>query len=124
MRTATTLDIFRRLQAAAMAGNEVLKPVHYIGFGNGAHNADGSLKPFDATRESLFNLVLLKPVISLTQPTLYIARAKAFAMGDELPSVSEAALYDIDQRIIAMATFPVKNTAAGERYSITLQARF
>lgn len=124
MRTATTLDIFRRLQAAAMANNAVLKPVHFIGFGSGAHNPDGSLKPFDSTREAMFNRVVLKPLVSLTQPTLYIARAKAYAMGDELPVVSEAALFDEDERIIAMAVFPPKYTAPGERYSITLQVRF
>lgn len=124
MRTATTLDIFRRLQSAALAGNDVLKKAHYIGFGKGAHNPDGSLKPFDATRESMFDRVVLKPIISLTQPTLYITRAKAFAMGDELPVVSEAALFDEDERIIAMAIFKPKFTEPGERYSITLQARF
>lgn len=123
-KEAVTLDIFRRLQAAAVAGNDVLKPAAFIGFGNGGHNPDGTIKPFDSTRESMFNRLVVVPLDSLTQPDLYMARAKGTTTGDALPLVSEAALYDEDMRIMCMAVFPPKTTGPGETYTATLQMRF
>lgn len=123
-KESVTLDIFRRLQAAAAAGNATLKKAAFIGFGDGGHNPDNTIKPFDSTREAMFNRLLVKPLDSLTQPDLYIARAKATATGAELPVVSEAALYDEDMRIMCMAVFSPKYTGVGETYGVTLQVRF
>ena len=121
---AVTLDAFRRLQAAALSGHDVIKKAFYMGFGTGGHNPDNTIKPFDSTQEAMFNRVAVVELDSLNQPSLYMARAKATIMGDVLPVVSEVALYDEDMRIIAMAVFPPKYTSAGEAYKPVMQVRF
>lgn len=123
-RTAVLLDAYRRLQAEALAGNTVLKPAAFIGFGDGGHNADNTPKPIDSSREGLFHEVVVKELSALIQPTMYMTRARAIAQGQELPVVSEAMLYDEDMRPIAMAVFPPKYTAEGETYEVTLQVHF
>lgn len=123
-KAGLVLDVYRQLQAAAAAGNEQMAPIAFIGYGNGGHNDDNTVKPLDASRTSMFNLVVLKEVSELTQPSLYIARARAIVSGAEIDVISEAALFDSSNRIIAMAVFPPKYTTEGETYGVTMQLRF
>lgn len=123
-KAGIVLDIYRQLQASAAAGTSEMAPISYIGYGNGGHNADNTVKVLDASRTEMFNLVALKEVSELTQPSLYVARARAIISGSEIDVISEAALFDANGRIIAMAVFPPKYTTTGETYGVTMQLRF
>lgn len=121
---AVTLDIYRRLQAAASGGFDELKPAAFMAFGDGAHHADGSLKPFSSELEALNHHIVTLPLTERSLPDLYKLRAKCVLNGSNVERLDEAILLDADMRPMSMAVFPLKNTAPGETYSVTLLMHF
>lgn len=126
MSEAVTLDIFRARLAAAVAGDGPVPVVAQMAFGTGGHAPDGTAKPVDAARTSLYAEALRKPVTSITRPQPTWIEVKAVLTESDLvgQTLSEAALVDSSGQLIAMKTFAPKVKEADERIEITISLKF
>lgn len=126
MSEAVTLDAFRARLAAHMAGEAAAPVITHMAFGRGGHTAANAPKPVDASRTTLFDERLRKPVQSIVRPQPTWVEAKGVITESELngETISEAALVDAAGNLIAMKTFAPKVKEADERIEITLTLRF
>lgn len=120
------LTQFRRKIAAHMAGSGVLSPAKYVAFGDGGHNADGSVVSVSEQQTGLNHEVLRKELSAIKQEDLLSFTGKGAIEKEELVGValSEAALIDSDGDCIAVKTFPPKVIGSDERYEIAIRVRF
>lgn len=126
MSEAITLNAYRRRLAAHNAGLMVMKPIAFMAFGDGGHNADMTAKAPDEEATALFHEVLRKPLAAVTQEDFYSVTGKGLVDGDELigVAVSEAALVDADGNLCGIKTFAPKHKEDGEQYGINLTLRY
>lgn len=126
MSEAVTLDAFRARLAAAVAGEGPAPVVAQMAFGTGGHSPDGTAKPVDAARTSLYAEALRKPVASIARPQPGWVEVKGVLAESDLvgQTLSEAALVDASGQLIAMKTFAPKVKEADERIEITITLRF
>lgn len=126
MSEAITLNSYRRRMAAHNAGLTIMKPIAYMVFGDGGHNADMTPKSPDEEATELFHEVWRKPLASIAQEDLYSVTGQGIVEAPELVgyAISEAALADSDGNLCGIKTFAPKHKEGDERYAINLTLRF
>lgn len=118
---------FRRKIANHLAGGNTLRPIGYIAYGEGGHDAD--------TNEAL---EIQKSVVSLNaeflrqkpkavfKPSATSITARGIIASDDVPNgvFSECGLYDVDGDLIAVRNFKPKFVEDGEEYTVEVTIRF
>lgn len=124
---AVLLKSFRERIAAHMAGENSLKPIGFMAFGDGGHDKETG-KPISPSESqtALRHEVLRKAVSSVVQEDTLSATGKGVIENNELIDVelSEAALCDTDGNLIGIKTFAPKVKEADERYTIQIRLHF
>lgn len=123
---AVVLQTFRQRIAAHMAGKGTLAPAKYMVFGDGGHNADGSVKPVSDTQTALNHEVLRKELTSVKQEDLLSFTARSAVDKNELVGtvLSEYGIADSNGDLIGIKTFPPKVIGQDESYEMYLRLRF
>lgn len=123
---AVVLKQFREKLAAHMAGNAVLKPIAYMAFGDGGHDADNEAIPPSENDTALKHEVLRKPIAYVKQEDSLSVTGRGTIEANELIDIefSEAALVDGDGNLIGIKSFAPKKKEADERYDVSIKLRF
>lgn len=116
---------YRQRLAACMAGGAPLRPVAFMAFGDGGHNADNTPKPPNQDATALYHEVVRK-ALTVSQDDAYSLTGNATLSGTDMVGlgVSEAALLDSAGQIIGMKTFAPKFKEADEVYPVSIKLRF
>lgn len=127
MAEAVVVNGFRKRLAAYMAGKEdTLKPIGYMVFGDGGHNADLTPKTPSADATALANEVLRKPIASIVQEDELSVTGACTVEQNEIigTALSEAGLLDTAGNLIGYKNFAPKVKESDERYDISVKLRF
>lgn len=117
---------FRQLLADYLAGKSGLSKIKYMAFGDGGHNADLSPKPTNENATGLTNELFRKQLTSVTQDEPLSVTGKGILEKNEYVDkiISEAAIYDENNHLVAIKNFAAKLKEADERYALSLILRF
>jgi hypothetical protein len=126
MAEAITVTSYRQRLAAQMAGGDPAKPIAYMAFGDGGHNADLSPKSPLPDSTQLANELLRKPLALVANEDPLSATGRGILEASELVGarISEAALFDSDGLMVGLKTFSPKFKESDERYEINIKLRF
>ena len=114
---AITTDFARANQAKAAAGEEALKTVAKMSFGNGGTNPDGSVRTPLSSETGLANKLLAVDIESVTYPIPTTVRFTARLAFDQLNGyeISEIGLESADGTTLAIKTFePIPKNSENE----------
>lgn len=126
MAEAITVTAYRHTLAAQMSGGAAAKPMAYMAFGDGGHNADLTPKTPSPEMTRLVNELLRKPLALITNEDPLSATGRGVLEASELVGarISEAALLDEGGAMIGYKTFSPKFKESDERYEINIKLRF
>ena len=126
MAEAVTTNDFRKRLAAHCYNGSSLPRVSQMAFGDGGHNADGSVVQPDPDQTALNNERLRSDLVRTYQEDLYSVTAVGRINKAELVdvSVSEAGLLDADGNLMGFRNFAPKIKEADEEYEISIKLKF
>jgi len=126
MSEATTTYNFRQRLARHFYDNSALPQVAMMAFGDGGHNADGTAKPPDAARTTLYHEMLRKPLAQVIQEDDYSVTGTGRLEKVELlgAHISEAALLDASGNMLGFRNFAPKIKESDETYEIAVKLKF
>ena len=126
MAEAITVNSFRERLATQMSGGAVSKPIRFMAFGDGGHDAFLHSKAPLPERTALVNELLRKPLAEIRKEDALSVTGRGEIEPSELNGayISEAALLDEDGLLVGYKTFSPKIKESDERYEITIKLRF
>lgn len=129
MTNAVLLNQFRKKLTNFMVGKGELKPIKFIGIGDGGHNpqTEEVLIP-DSEATDLKNRLILKELSQdqIIQEDDFSVTGKCSLTSDELMNhdISEAAVYDEDLFCIGVYNFAPKHKETSELYAFSVKLTF
>ncbi len=125
MANEIAVTAYREALAAGMRGGGAqVSPITHMAFGDGGHNADGSVRA--SGRPQLYRELLRKPLDHVTGADSLSATGKGSVGKSELigQALSEAALIDALGRTVAMITFPPKVKDGTDAFELDITVKF
>lgn len=129
MTKAVILNQFRKKLADHMAKKAELKPIKYIGIGDGGHDPETEeVLIIDSTATGLKNELLRKELDenTIVQEDEFSVTGKCSLSSNELADhdISEACLYDEDGLCIGIYNFKPKHKETSELYAFSVKLLF
>lgn len=122
----TTLDFRKRLAAYFATGSATPPKVMYMDFGDGGHNADGSVKTANASQTALSRKRLRKMLASIVQEDAYSLTCTGIIAASECVgySISEAGIVDAGGNLLGFRNFAPKVKEDDEEFEVKIRLRF
>lgn len=122
----TTLNFRARLARYFATGNNTPPKVVYMDFGDGGHNANGSVKTADSSQTALSRRRIRKTLTSVVQEDDYsLTCTGKIAPGECVGySISEAGLVDADGNLLGFRNFAPKVKEDDEEFEVKIRLRF